>query len=69
MVQRNQEPFYRFIVMNRLNTNDVIEDITPNLELQSSSPFLLYKNKQNEINGIWFYQAEERESVYKTVMG
>ena len=55
--------------MNRLNTNDVIEDITPNLELQSSSPFLLYKNKQNEINGIWFYQAEERESVYKTVMG
>jgi mRNA-decapping enzyme 1B len=67
VVRRNIEPMHRIIVMNRLNTNDFVEDVTPALEVQVSDPFLLYRNKQGEVNGIWFYSADERESVYKVL--
>jgi len=49
--------------MNRLNTNNMVEDITKNFQIQVSEPYLLYRNKIGEINGIWFYNVGEGENI------
>ncbi|UYV75144.1 DCP1A [Cordylochernes scorpioides] len=56
---RSQAPQHGFIIMNRLNVNNLVESITPDLQLQQQSPFILYrKGPQGTINGIWFYDEE-----------
>lgn len=56
---RSGEPWHSIMIMNRLNTNNLIEPITKELEYQMQPPFLLYRNSKNKIFGIWFYNREE----------
>lgn len=56
---RTGEPFYNILVLNRLNTTNLIEPITNKLDLQLHEPFLLYRNTKLCIYGIWFYEREE----------
>lgn len=67
MVQRATDPYYQFIVMNRLSTKNFVEDITPGFELQVSDPFILYRNRLGEINGIWIFDAAERDAICRSV--
>jgi mRNA-decapping enzyme 1B len=53
------EPKHNIMILNRLNTYNLIEPIVDGLELQQQDPFLLYRNVQGHINGIWFYEKEE----------
>ncbi|KAL1420457.1 hypothetical protein MTO96_024281 [Rhipicephalus appendiculatus] len=48
--------------MNRLNTTNLLELITPEVEFQTQSPFLLYKSGCG-IYCIWFYDTSECERV------
>jgi len=41
----------------------MIEDITPDFQIQIADPCLLYRNKFGEIHGLWFYNSAERERV------
>ncbi|KAJ3643544.1 hypothetical protein Zmor_026247 [Zophobas morio] len=56
---RNGEPFHSIMVMNRLNTNNVIEPIVKDFDYQMQTPFLLYRNSKSKIFGIWFFNREE----------
>lgn len=56
---RNGEPFHSLVIMNRLNTNNLVEPISKGIELQLKEPFLLYRNAKSRIYGIWFYDKDE----------
>ncbi|KAL1138088.1 hypothetical protein AAG570_009783 [Ranatra chinensis] len=56
---RTGEPKHNLMILNRLNTFNLIEPITEGLDLQLQDPFLLYRNVQGQINGIWFYDKDE----------
>ncbi|XP_043487114.1 mRNA-decapping enzyme 1A [Polistes fuscatus] len=69
---RNGEPYNGILIMNRLNTNNLVEPVTQGLDLQLQAPFLLYRNSRCNIYGIWFYDKEEciriAAMLYKLVM-
>lgn len=50
---------YMYYLLFRLNTNNLVEPVTPGLDLQLQEPFLLYRNSKYDIYGIWFYDKEE----------
>lgn len=56
---RNGEPYNSILIMNRLNTNNLVEPVIQGLDLQLQTPFLLYRNSRCNIYGIWFYDKEE----------
>merc|ERR1711988_289904 len=60
--ERKCEPCYGFLVLNRLSTNNLIQPITKDIELQDKTPFLLYKTK--EIHGIWFYESDNCQKLF-----
>jgi len=60
--ERKCEPCFGFLVLNRLSTNNLIQPITKDIELQDKTPFLLYKTK--EIHGIWFYESDNCQKLF-----
>lgn len=46
---------HAFVVMNRLNTENLIEEISHQLELQIQAPYVIYRNSQGFIHGVWFH--------------
>lgn len=56
---RNGEPYNSILIMNRLNTNNLVEPVVKDLDWQMQAPFLLYRNGRNNIFGIWFYNRDE----------
>ncbi|KAA8549906.1 hypothetical protein F0562_001590 [Nyssa sinensis] len=63
VVKRNTQPRFQFIVMNRRNTDNLVENILGDFEYEVQVPYLLYRNAAQEVNGIWFYNAHECEEV------
>lgn len=59
LYSRSGEPLHSIMIMNRLNTNNLIEPIVKEFEYQLQAPFLLYRNSKGKIFGIWFYNREE----------
>lgn len=60
---RNGQPFHSMMILNRLNTKNLIEPIVKEFDYQMQTPFLLYRNSKNKIYGIWFFNAEECVSI------
>jgi len=67
IVKRSNSPHFQLIVMNRLSTMNMIDDISGQFQLQKADPYVIYKNSSKEINGIWFYSSEEREAITRTI--
>ncbi|XP_039007185.1 mRNA-decapping enzyme-like protein [Hibiscus syriacus] len=63
VVKRNTQPRFQFIVMNRRNTDNLVENLLGDFEYEVQDKYLLYRNASQEINGIWFYDARELEEV------
>ncbi|KAK9755876.1 hypothetical protein RND81_01G057000 [Saponaria officinalis] len=63
VVKRKIQPRFQFIVMNRRNTENLVENILGDFEFEIQVPYLLYRNAAQEVNGIWFYNARECEEV------
>ncbi|CAI9268274.1 unnamed protein product [Lactuca saligna] len=63
VVKRNAQPRFQFIVMNRRNTENLVEDLLGDFEYELQVPYLLYRNPAQEVNGIWFYNPRECEDV------
>ncbi|XP_065342281.1 mRNA-decapping enzyme 1B isoform X2 [Cloeon dipterum] len=59
LYSRDTQPSHAFIIMNRLNTNNLVEIVKPSLDFQIKEPFLLYKTGQASIFGIWFYNKND----------
>ncbi|XP_014494698.1 mRNA-decapping enzyme-like protein isoform X8 [Vigna radiata var. radiata] len=62
VVKRNSQPRFQFIVMNRRSTDNLVENLL-DFEYELKSPYLLYRNAAQEVNGIWFYNPDECEEV------
>ncbi|XP_055933842.1 mRNA-decapping enzyme 1A-like [Argiope bruennichi] len=62
---RSNKPQHGFMIMNRLSTTNLVEPITEKLEFQDQTPFLLYRNGEGDIYGIWFYEDKNCVKVYK----
>ncbi|XP_009609014.1 mRNA-decapping enzyme-like protein isoform X1 [Nicotiana tomentosiformis] len=60
---RSSQPRFQFIVMNRRNTDNLVEDLLGDFEYEVQVPYLLYRNASQEVNGIWFYNQRECEEV------
>ncbi|XP_017977713.1 PREDICTED: mRNA-decapping enzyme-like protein [Theobroma cacao] len=63
VVKRNTQPRFQFIVMNRRNTDNLVENLLGDFEYEVQVPYLLYRNAAQEVNGIWFYNPRECEDV------
>jgi len=63
IVKRSEQPLFRIIVLNRLSTDNLVEDIKANLLIQLNGPYLLYRNSVGETNGIWFYEQADRDKI------
>ncbi|KAF5180967.1 mRNA-decapping enzyme-like protein [Thalictrum thalictroides] len=63
VVKRNTQPRFQFIVMNRRNTDNLVENLLGDFEYEVQVPYLLYRNAAQEVNGIWFYNSRECEDV------
>ncbi|KAK6944071.1 mRNA-decapping enzyme subunit 1, partial [Dillenia turbinata] len=63
VVKRNALPRFQFIVMNRRNTENLVENLLGDFEFEVQTPYLLYRNASQEVIGIWFYNANECEEV------
>ncbi|GBG61242.1 hypothetical protein CBR_g19774 [Chara braunii] len=65
VVKRRAQPRFQFIVMNRRSTANLVEDLLGDFEFEVQIPYLLYRNAQQEVNGIWFFNQKECEQVSK----
>ncbi|XP_062167840.1 mRNA-decapping enzyme-like protein [Alnus glutinosa] len=63
VVKRNTQPRFQFIVMNRRNTDNLVENLLGDFEYELQVPYLLYRNASQEVNGIWFYNPQECKDV------
>ncbi|XAR64735.1 hypothetical protein NMG60_11008538 [Bertholletia excelsa] len=63
VVKRNTQPRFQFIVMNRRNTDNLVENLLGDFEYEVQKPYLLYRNAAQEVNGIWFYNSRECDEV------
>lgn len=57
--RRKDNPLYSMFILNRNSPENLIEPVVKELDLQLQNPFILYKNKQGLIYGIWFYNKED----------
>ncbi|KAJ1288770.1 hypothetical protein BS78_02G113500 [Paspalum vaginatum] len=63
VVKRNAQPRFQFIVMNRRNTDNLVEDLLGDFEYQLQVPYIMYRNAAQEVIGIWFYNSQECQEV------
>lgn len=64
---RSEEPKFGWIVINRSNPTNLMELLTSGVEIKLTEPYLLYKNAENKIYCIWFYDVNECKKVAKTI--
>ena len=63
VVERTTVPTHQFVVLNRLSSENLVESINEDFQMELTEQFLLYRNSAQEINGIWFYSPTERAAM------
>ncbi|KAG4107160.1 hypothetical protein H8356DRAFT_1626033 [Neocallimastix lanati (nom. inval.)] len=63
--KRTKEPTTGFLVMNRLTPDNLTVHITANMEIEITGDFVIYKTADDDVNGLWIYEAKDRERVGK----
>ena len=63
VVERSSEPKNQFVVINRLSSENLVETVDANFQVELTEQFLLYRNTKQEILGVWFYSPEERTAI------
>ncbi|XP_066334140.1 mRNA-decapping enzyme-like protein isoform X2 [Miscanthus floridulus] len=63
VVKRNTQPRFQLVIMNRINTENLVEDLLTDFEVEVQVPYLMYRNAADEIIGIWFYDPQECQEV------
>ncbi|KAM0907733.1 hypothetical protein ACQ4PT_015885 [Festuca glaucescens] len=63
VVKRNTQPRFQFVIMNRRNIENLVEDLLSSFDYQVQNPYIIYRNAADEVTGIWFYDPEECEEV------
>ncbi|CAN6302877.1 unnamed protein product [Urochloa humidicola] len=63
VVKRNTQPRFQMVIMNRLNTENLVQDLLTDFEADVQVPYVMYRNAADEVLGIWFYNPQECEEV------
>ena len=45
---RDVEPRYGFMILNRLNSDNMLEEVAPGMEFRVQNPFVLFKKRSGE---------------------
>ena len=68
IAKRSTEPRMRLIVLNRLSTENLVQDLSAAFQFEEMDPYLIYRADEKErkavINGIWCYQPAERTALH-----
>ncbi|TVU44003.1 hypothetical protein EJB05_03427 [Eragrostis curvula] len=62
-LSKNTQPRFQLVVMNRINTENLVEDLLTDFEYEVQVPYVMYRNASDEIIGIWFYDQQECHEV------
>jgi len=54
-------------VLNRIQIETLVEAISPDMLLENTESYLLYKNITGAINGIWFFDKKTKDDFYNTI--
>lgn len=49
MIFRSVEHSYGFMILNRLNNENMLEEVVPNMEFRVQNPFVLFKKKSGAL--------------------
>jgi len=66
--ERKCPPIYGFLILNRLGPQNCVQPLTDSIEHQIQPPFILYKTKDSEIYGIWFYEEAKCGRIGETLV-
>jgi len=64
IVHRSKSPMYRMVILNRVNLQNLIEDLTADFKLERNGPYLIYANSKDEVNGFWFHDEAALEAMH-----
>lgn len=60
---REAPPLYMLIIINRFKKNNFMEALTPSCDIQDNPPFLLFRNPNGLIFGIWFADSNHVQNI------
>ncbi|KAK9840834.1 hypothetical protein WJX81_007923 [Elliptochloris bilobata] len=63
LLKRRTNPRFQFIILNKKSQDNYVEDVLGGFQFEKSKPYLLYRNKKDEVVGIWFYDQGECDKV------
>lgn len=63
IVSRARAPFYRMVVLNRVTMHNLVEDLTPDFQMERNGPYLMYANNKAETLGFWFPEESKLEEM------
>jgi len=64
---RRVPPHYQIIILNRLNTDIVVDNITKDMKIEETADLFVYQNSKGEVIGVWFYEATERPQFVQLI--
>ncbi|EGC36004.1 hypothetical protein DICPUDRAFT_78293 [Dictyostelium purpureum] len=64
VVNRSEFPYCKLIIMNRLSTKNLCDEIYEKMVIKCQDTYLIYRNKNEEICGIWFYEPSDQEKIF-----
>mmetsp|Transcript_20868 Transcript_20868/g.37256 ORF Transcript_20868/g.37256 Transcript_20868/m.37256 type:complete len:268 (-) Transcript_20868:90-893(-) len=62
-VRRSAEPLFQLIVLNKKSPNNFTEGVTASFRFEIHLPYLMYRNTNSEVIGIWFYHTSDCEII------
>ncbi|EFJ47163.1 hypothetical protein VOLCADRAFT_61625, partial [Volvox carteri f. nagariensis] len=68
LLKRRGTPRFRMMVLNKLSTENYVEDIHGGLDFELNPPYLMYTHGNAEIIGVWFYEQEDLHRVENVLM-
>ena len=74
-MKRSDAPRFNIVVMNRTSKENLVVAITSTFQMQVREPYLIFRSEkanndtnEQQIRGIWFHNAEEREAI-RNILG
>ncbi|CAA0825245.1 mRNA-decapping enzyme-like protein, partial [Striga hermonthica] len=58
-LESSSSPYFVLLIL----ADNLVENLLGDFEYEVQVPYLLYRNASQEVNGIWFYDPQEREEV------
>jgi len=63
IVSRARAPHYRLVVLNRVTMHNLVEDLSPDFQMERNGPYLMYANSKGDTLGFWFPEESRLEEM------